>query len=319
MKHLKVYGLILAGILLIGLCGCGKKEVVSEPIHIATLNGPTGMGMAKMMQEKQKDYDIALYQSPDDIVGKIVSGEVDIACVPSNLAAVLYTKTEKNIVLLATNTLGTLYIVENGNQITSLEDLKGKTLISSGKGSTPQYVLEELLIGAGIQPNEEVTIEYLGSHTDVVTKLVANAGSIAMLPQPHAMIATTKNDNVHIALDLNEAWEHQEKMVLPLGVIIANKEFVEENSKVVSDFLTEYEQSVRFVNEKVDEAAKVIEEQGILSSADLAREAIPYCHIVYKDAKESKPALEKFYTILKKINPKAIGGNLPDEDFYYHK
>lgn len=300
--------------------GCGTKEVkFDKPVNIAALNGPTGMGMAKMIDDASENYEITLYQSADEITGKIVSGEIDIACVPSNLAAVLYAKTEKNIYLLGTNTLGVLYIMENGDSIQSLEDLKGKKLVASGKGSTPEYVLDELLLGAGINPETDIEIEYLANHTDVVTELVANEGTIALLPQPHVTVAASKNANVHIALDLNEVWESQEGTELPMGVIIGNKEYADSHKTELESFLSDYEASTKFVNEKTKEAAQIMADKGILPSSEIAEAAIPNCHIVYKSAKESKTDLEQFYTILKAVNPKAVGGDLPDEAFYYEK
>lgn len=320
MKRLKILCLFIVLGMMISLCSCNQKADATEaPFHIAALNGPTGMGIAKLMQDNNPNYKVSLYQSPDDIVGKIVSGEIQVACVPSNLAAVLYKKTEQGILLLGTNTLGTLYMVENGESVTSLDDLKGKTIVASGKGSTPEYVLDELLLSAGIDPEKDVTINFLANHTDVVTEVVANEGTIALLPQPHVTIATTKNEKVHIALDLNEAWVNEKGAELPMGVIIASRAFVMNNKKQVEKFLEDYAASVKFVNENVDEAAKIILEQGILANEEVAKQAIPYCHIVYKNAVDSKADLETFYTILKNVNPQAIGGDLPGEDFYYSK
>lgn len=319
MKIKKLVSLISAGIVALGLfTGCSQKEVKFDtPIQIATLNGPTGMGMTQMIHDESENYDITLYQSADEIVGKIVSGEIDIACVPSNLAAVLYQKTENNIYLLGTNTLGVLYIVENGETIHSLEDLRGKKVIASGKGSTPEYVLNELLLGANIKPDIDIEIEYLANHTDVVTELLANEGTIALLPQPHVTVATSKDEKVHIALDLNEAWESQEGTNLPMGVIIGQKDFVDTHQEEVSAFLADYEDSVKFVNNNSDEAAKMMETQGMLPSREIALNAIPNCHITFINGKASKADLEQFYTILQGVNAQAIGGSLPDEAFYY--
>lgn len=321
MKIKKLVSLMSAGIMVLSLLtGCGQKEVAFEtPIQIATLNGPTGMGMTKMIHDASQNYDITLYQSADEIVGKIVSGEIDIACVPSNLAAVLYNKTEQNIYLLGTNTLGVLYIVENGDTVYSLEDLRDKKVIASGKGSTPEYVLNELLLGANIKPDIDIEIEYLANHTDVVTELVANEGTIALLPQPHVTVATNKNDKVHIAVDLNEVWENQEGTNLPMGVIIAQKDFVDTHKEEVEEFLADYEDSVKFVNNNSDEAAEMMATQGILPSAEIALNAIPNCHITFIDGKASKADIEQFYTLLQGVNPQAIGGSLPDEAFYYGK
>lgn len=321
MKIKKWVTLMSTSMIILGLLtSCGAKEaVISTPIQVAALNGPTGMGMTKMIQDASENYEITLYQSADEIVGKIISGEIDIACVPSNLASVLYNKTEKNIYLLGVNTLGVLYILENGETVKSLADLEGQKIISSGKGSTPEYVINQLLLGADMKPDTDVEIEYLANHTDVVTELVSNEGTIALLPQPHVTVATSKNEKVHIALDLNEAWEEQEGTKLPMGVIIAQKEFVDAHKDQVSQFISEYEASVNFTNTNSSEAAEMMAAQGILPSAKIALEAIPNCHITFIDGETSKVDIEQFYHLLQEVNPQAIGGSLPDEAFYYSK
>lgn len=318
MKIKKVLSVIAAGILVLALgVGCGQTKALENPIRIATLNGPTGMGMTKVMNDGNENYDISLYQSADEITGKIISGDLDIACVPSNLAAVLYTKTEKNISLLGMNTLGVLYIVENGNTVSSLEDLRGKTILASGQGSTPEYVLDELLLGAGMTPGTDVTINYLSNHTDVVNALLAGEGSIALLPEPHVTIAETKDSHIRTALDLNETWERQEGTDLPMGVIIGRKDYVEANEEAVKAFLSDYEASVKFVNENLEEAGKMMVAVGLFENEQMASKAIPNSHIVFEGGKEAQSDLEQFYNILLGVNPKAIGGSLPDEAFYY--
>lgn len=316
----KMLKLLAVGMLVLGLsAGCGTSKTQNEPIRIATLNGPTGMGMTKLLHDANKNYDVALYQSPDEMTGKLISKDLDIACVPSNLAAVLYNKTEQNINLLGVNTLGVLYIVEKGNEVSRLEDLRGKTILSSGQGSTPEYVINQLLVGAGLTPGQDVTIRYLASHTDVINALMAGESTIAVLPEPHVSIAESKDSGIRTAIDLNESWESQEGTQLPMGVIIARKDYVEANKKAVEAFLKDYEASVKFVNSNLEEAGKMMVETGLFEKAELAAKTIPNAHIVFIEGKAAQTDLESFYTILQGVNPKAIGGQLPDEAFYYGK
>lgn len=296
-----------------GITGCGSKEN-KNPIAIAALNGPTGMGMVKIMETEP--YAINLYQSPDEIVGKVVNNEIDIACVPSNLAAVLYNKTQGGVKLLATNTLGVLYVVENGNTIQSMEDLRGKTILVSGKGSTPEFIFKHLLEVNGIDSEKDVIIEYYANHADIASALASTEGTIALLPQPFVTTVTMKNEKVKIALDLNEAWQEAEKQELPMGTIIATKDFVEKRPEALKRFLKDYEGSVSFVNSDVEEAAKLVAKYGIVPDENLAKIALPKCHIVYRDSKTSKDSLNQFFSIISKQEPKAIGGKLPDEAFY---
>jgi len=319
MNAKKICYCLLAGVLAIGsFTGCGNSgaKKVSVPINVAALNGPTGMGMVKLMEDESDKYNISLYQSPDEIVGKLVSGEIDIACIPSNLAAVLYNKTQKGITLLGTNTLGVLYIVENGETIKSLADLKGKTIIMSGKGATPEFILDTVLASAGLDVARDVTVEFMANHTDVASKVITNPGTIALLPEPHVSIAEAKAKTVKVAIDMNAAWQESQKTDLPMGVIVARNDFIKEKGKDLGAFLESYKKSVAFVNKNVDEAAALIAKHKIIPNAAVAKKAIPKCNIVFKDAKESKDSINKFYEVISKIDPKSVGGSIPDEAFY---
>lgn len=295
------------------------KPVVGTEINIAVLNGPTGMGMAKLMEDEADTYHISLYQSPDEIVGKIVSGEVDIACIPSNLAAVLYNKTKKDITLLGTNTLGVLYIVENGETVKSLKDLKDKKILMSGKGAAPEFIFDTVLSSAGLDPTKDVTVTFVANHTDVVSQVVANPGTIGLLPEPHVSIAQAKEKKVNVAIDLNAAWQESQKTDLPMGVIVARSTFIKERGSELEAFLESYKKSVDFVNSNVDEAAPLMAKYKIIPSEAVAKTAIPKCNIVFKDAQTSKECINKFYQIISTIDPKSVGGKVPDEAFYYSK
>lgn len=318
MKKAKKIFAVLSLMSAVLLGGCATKPV--EPLEVAALNGPTGIGMVQMLEEMEgaenPKYNIVLYQSPDEIVGKVVSGELDIACVPSNLGAVLYNKTEGGIKLLGMNTLGVLYIVENGQTVQNIEDLKGKTILSSGKDSTPEFVLNYILNEAGLVPGEDVTVEFMGNHSDIASKLMAEEGTIALLPQPFVTTVLAKDENIRMAIDVNEAWNNLNQMDLPMGIIVANANVVKDNAKGIEAFLEDYEASVKFVDENLEDAAALVEKFGIVPNAALAKVAIPKCNIVYRDSSDSEDSLNKFYEILEQANPKAVGGKLPDEAFY---
>jgi len=318
MKKAKKIFAVLSLMSAVLLGGCATKPV--EPLEVAALNGPTGIGMVQMLEEMEgaenPKYNIVLYQSPDEIVGKVVSGELDIACVPSNLGAVLYNKTEGGIKLLGMNTLGVLYIVENGQTVQNIEDLKGKTILSSGKDSTPEFVLNYILNEAGLVPGEDVTVEFMGNHSDIASKLMAEEGTIALLPEPFVTTVLAKDENIRMAIDVNEAWNNLNQMDLPMGIIIANANVVKDNAKGIEAFLKDYETSVKFVDENLEDAAALVEKFGIVPNAALAKVAIPKCNIVYRDSSDSEDSLNKFYEILEQANPKAVGGKLPDEAFY---
>ena len=325
MKETKkmILSLLMIALTAAALVGCGgttKEEpqaTLSNPIKIAALKGPSGIGMVQLM-ENPEEYQVSIYQSPDEVIGKIITGEVDIASVPSNLASVLFQKTEKQIVALAPNTLGVLYLVENGKTVSKISDLAGKTIIASGKGGTPEYILNKLLLNAGIDPITDVTIQWLANHTDVSSTLMSKAGNIALLPEPFVTVVMSKNDAINLAVDLNIAWQESYSMDLPMGVLIARKDFVEERQKDLEIFADDYAKSVDFVNSNHVAAGELISKYGLIEDKKIAEAAIVKCNIVFSiENPNNKEMLNNFYQILFDMDPKSIGGQIPDEAFYY--
>ncbi|NLK96048.1 MAG: ABC transporter substrate-binding protein [Clostridiales bacterium] len=310
----------LASILLIlsTLIGCNsssKEDQVATKIGV--LKGPTAMGMIKLMDDKDK-YDITISGSVDEVTPKIVNGEYDICAIPANLSSVLYNNTEGDVVVLAINTLGVLYIVENGNTINSINDLKGKTIYVSGKGATPEYSLNYLLKANNIDPEKDVNIEFKSEHSECLQAVMENENGIAMLPEPFVTTAKQKSDKLRVAIDMNKEWENLQgdNGGLITGVVICRRDFLKEHPEKIKEFLKDYNESVDFVKNNNDEAAKLIGEKDIVSE-NVAKIAIPNCNITYLDGDEMKNKLEGYLKILYNQNPKAIGGNLPNEDFYY--
>lgn len=303
-----------------------QASLAQKPdVSVAALIGPTGMGLVKLMDDQDKgtaqnNYSFVLSGTPDDIVAKITSGEADIAAVPVNLAPTLYNKTKGNVRLIAINTLGVLYVVENGDTVKTLADLKGKTLYASGQAATPEYVLNYILSKNGMEPGADVAIEYKADHSELASLVMAGKVSLAMLPEPFVTTVTRKNPDVHAALDLTREWQNirgNNGSALIMGVMIVRKDFAEQDPQALSKFMDEYKASAGYVNANAKDAAALVEKYGIMASAALAEKAIPNCNIVYLDGQEMKDRIAPFYQILFDSNPKSIGGALPDDAFYY--
>lgn len=313
--------LILALVLAFSVSGCSenKAEIGNEPVNITMLKGSTGIGAVKLMEESEKNetdgnYNINVSAAADDAMAKIISGEVDIAAVPTNIAPLIYNKTNGNIAVLAVNTLGVLYIVENGDSIHTIKDLEGKTIYSSGQGAVPEYVLNYLLEKNNV---ENVNIVYMTEHAEVAAALADGRADIALLPEPNVTAVMMKNSQTRIAVDVNDEWKKTNGSELAMGCIVAGKEFIDENKEAVDIFLKEYSESIDYVNNNVSEAAELVEKYGIMASSDAAVKAIPNCNIVYKEKDEMKTMLEAFYDVLYKANPKSVGGEIPDTELYY--
>ncbi len=327
MKKKLLSLLVLIILSMTTLLGCQNKKTTIEDtttIKVAALKGPTAMGMVKMMDDAKttKNYEFKIKAAIDEITPLLVKGDVDIAAVPANLASVLYNNTEGEVKVLAINTLGVLYIVENGDSIQSISDLKGKTIYTSGKGATPEYTLNYILKENGIDPEKDVTIEYKSEHAECVAILASEENAIAMLPQPFVTTAQTKNDKIRIALDMNKEWDklqqNEDKSALVTGAIVVRTQFLEEHTELVNKFLDAYKDSVEYVNSNIEEAADMIEEQDIIPAA-VAKIALPYCNIVFIEGEEMETKLSGYYSILFEQNKKSVGGTLPDDTFYYKR
>lgn len=298
------------------LSACTSNE---KPLKVMTLKGPTAMGMAAMMKEEKSDREFEIVTSPDQIVPKIVKGEVDLCAVPANLASVIYKKTEGNVQVLNINTLGVLYIVERGENIKSLKDLEGKTIIASGKGASPEYVLKYLLKESGIAMNK-VNIEWKAEHSEVLPSLIKDKNAVALLPEPFVTVAKTKIKDLRSALDLTKEWEisqkDKENPSLPvMGVLIARKDVLK-NTKQISAFLDDYKASIESVNADPKKAAEIIASLKIVPKP-VAEKAIPKCNIVFISGDEMKTKLSGYLKVLFDQNPKSVGGQLPGDDFYW--
>ena len=350
MKFKKVLSAVLALAMAASLAACGSTatasstEPASEPaateapaettetaaesagIRIAGLKGPTTMGLVNLIAQAEagqtaQDYAFTMYGAADELVPLLVKGELDAAAIPANLAATLYQKTGGALEVACINTLGVLYVVELGNNIQSVEDLKGATIVTTGKGTTPEYVLRYVLSQNGIDPDKDVTIEYLSEATEVAARLTTpttdSSTIVAMLPQPFVTSVVAQSEGgVRVALDMNEEWQKVAGSRLVTGVTVVRKEFAEANPDVMAQLMTDYAASVESVTADLSGTAALCEQYGVVAKAALAEKALPSCNIVFETGDEMKTDLTAYLQVLYDADPASVGGALPGEDFY---
>lgn len=291
--------------------------------NVYGLVGPTGVGLANMMAQQERgesllDYSFNLVTAPDAIVSKLTTGEADLAAVPTNLAASLYKKTSGNIVMVAINTECVLNFVENGNSIASIKDLKGKTIYSTGEGSNPEYILRYILSKNGLDPDTDVSIKFVTENEELAALLIKGEAQVALVPEPLCTTVLTKNENLRIAVSVNDAWKEIEKDTLPLmGCVVATKDFVSNHKDALKTFLFEYENSIDMVKEHPEDIATYCEKYGIIASEKIALKAFPNCHLTFISGKDMKPSILDYFQVLFDANPKSIGGSMPEDGFYY--
>lgn len=293
-------------------------ETADGALRVAGLKGPTTMGLVNLMAgEDAADYDFEMYGKADEIVPQLVKGELDAAAVPANLAATLYQKTNGAIEVACINTLGVLYVVENGETVNSVEDLKGKTIVTTGKGTTPEYVLRYILTENGVDPDNDVTLDFYSEATEALAQLQAGTSTIAMLPQPFVTSALAQVEGLRVALDMNEEWEKVAGSKLVTGVLVARKDAVKADPARFAAFMDGYKASVEAANTDLENTAALCEQYGIVAKAALAQKALPNCNIVFETGDEMKTDLETYFNVLYAADPTSVGGQLPADDFYY--
>lgn len=291
-------------------------EADTTAIRVGALKGPTSMGLVGMMDNT--NYDFAMVTAADELLAKMVSNELDIALVPANVASVLYNKTS-NVSVIDINTLGVLYIVAADTSLQSIPDLKGKTLYMTGKGTTPDYVFQYLL-QANVMSASDLTIEYKSEAAEVAALLKEQPDAIGLLPQPFATVACVQNESLQPVIDLTEQWDALQGeggSRLVTGVTIVRNDFLNEQPEAVNEFMRLHKESAAYVNENPAEAAEKIVELGIVEKAPIAQKALPYCNITYIDGEEMKEALSGYLTVLFEQDASSVGGQLPDDAFYY--
>lgn len=314
---------LLLTLLLLLAARPGIRAEEGARVRLAAMTGPTAMGMVKLLADAQdageaNPYEITLAGSADEITPRLIQGRLDIAAVPLNLAAVLHGKTQGGVRLIAVNALGVLYIVEKGGgAVQALDDLRGKTIYATGRGSTPEYVLTYLLAQYGLDIHADVTVEWRSEPSEVVALMTTRDGVIAMLPQPYVAAAQARLDGLRVAIDLTQAWDALDNgsRMITAG-IVARTAFIQENPAAVEAFLAQYALSAAYVNQNIAEAAALVERFGIVNAA-VAQSALPACNIVCLTGEDMRAAADGYLRVLHALSPASVGGAVPAEDFYY--
>ena len=328
MKKILALFLVLTALVLpFGMTACAPTEDPTT-VRIGGLKGPTSMGLVKIMEDdangrSRLDYEFTVAGNDASVLSAaLLKGELDMIAVPANLAATLYKNTDGKVKVLAVNTLGVLHIAAKGEQISSVADLRGKTVYAMNQGTVTEYTLRYLLEENGLDPDTDVTISWKNgseAQTEVIAALKTNEKAIAMLPQPALTVAMNQVEGLEDALDFNDEWAKLEGAPeLVTGVLLARTDFVINHLSAVDTFLEEYKASADFVNENVNEAATLIEKHGIFA-AGVAKKALPECSIVCLTGTEMRSILEDYLTMLYEQNPASVGGECPGTDFYYIK
>ena len=329
MRTLKsCISILLVLLLLVSAVACAKKQDgpdASLNLRVMVLNGTTGFGMAKLMNDHKNgktalSYTFTTEASGETVIKALINGSVDIAALPTNAAAKVYQKTNGGVQILALNTLGVLYVVANGETetVTDLASLRGKTVYCPA--DNPALIFTAICMAAGFKIGEDITIDTSYAEPAKLRSAVA-AGevSLAVLPEPMVTIALKANAALSSPIDLTTEWEkYYAPGSLAQGCIVVRTEFAAAHPAEIEAFLQEYAASIAFLGEDTKKAAELIVEEGIFAgNAPIVEAAIPKCNVTFKRGEDLKAALSTFYSVLFAMDPTSIGGAIPQDSFYY--
>ena len=335
MKHIRsLVSLLLALTLVLSLTACGT-QANTEPeqpddtpapaeVNLYVLSGPTGIGAMNLWAaadagETQNTYHITMPGANDEVVAAISNGDADIAAVATNLAATLYNKTSGGVTVLAVNTLGVLSLLGSGQEIASIADLAGKTIYAPGQGANPEYILRYVLSGNGLDPDKDVTIQFVGEGSELLTVWQTDPEAVIMAPQPVATSILMQNENTRTLFNMTDEWDKVSggDSTLMMGCVIVRNAFLQENPGAVELFLQEYAASIEKAQSDVEGTAALCEQYGLIPKAALAQKAIPSCGLTFVTGAEMKSALSGYLQVMFDADPKSVGGAMPGDDFYY--
>ena len=289
----------------------------ADALRIGSMKGPTSVGLASMMQQGQGQFTVVA--AADELTALLLQDELDIALVPANVAALLFQRTEGQIQVVDVNTLGVLYGVSLDSSVASIEDLRGRTVYMTGKGTVPEYTFLALLDAAGMGEGD-VTVQFCAEPAEVAAQVAQHDDAVGILPQPYATAVTVQNPDVTEVLDLTAQWADLtggELGDLITGVTVAKASTVQEQRDAIDAFLVRHGESAAAANADPASIAATVAELGIIDSEPLAQKAIPRCNVVCLVGDPMRQALSGYLESLYQQSPEAVGGALPDDSFYY--
>lgn len=311
------------------LTGCGSKtkqtsksKDTAVKTNVSMVKGFSSISMVNLMEKNEKgkaanNYQFSVATAPDEVMSKLVTQEIDIAAVPTNMAASLYQKTKGNVVMLAVNTLGVVKVVTTDPSIKRLEDLKGKSVVGAGQGAIPEYTFNDILAKKGLKPQQDIQISYKPGHEEVASLISSNQVQIATLPEPTLSQVMATNKKVRVIADLNTEWEAlHPNTIMAQGCVVVTKKFLEKHPQAVTRFMKEYQASAQKVHSDLQGTSTLCDKFNIIPEK-VAKTAIPKSHQVFVTGKEAEKKLTPFFKVLYEANPKSVGGAVPDSAFYY--
>ena len=299
------------------------KLVIAGPV--ATVSHP----FFKIIQDGAlsdiaNSIEFKLWKNPDELRAILLNNGAHFVAIPTNVAANLYNK-KIDIKLINVPVWGILDIVTRDKGIKSIEDLKGKEIIVPFRADMPDIVLQAIVKKAGLNIKKDFTIRYVATPPDAMQMLILRRADNVLLAEPATSMAMRKTGSFPLKLiapeifrgvKLENEWGRvfggDSKIPVAGVAVVGNVD-----AHVIKRFQQEYEKSLTWYKSNKEQAGKLVAKNIEMFKAEAISDSIEHVLLDNVSAADSKVALEDFFKVILEIEPKLIGGKLPDDGFYY--
>jgi NitT/TauT family transport system substrate-binding protein len=307
--------------IVVGCKNPAKDSKTQSTLAIATLKGPSSMGMVKLIDSLESaespNIVVEILNEPIQVRKMIIDGSADFAILPTTMAALIYNK-GLEYQLIAVPVWGTLYLFGSDTTITNWEHLIGKRVHVMAKGMTPDVLFRYLLEKNGINPESDLKLDYsFPTHIDLANAIASGQANLGVISEPMVSLAMHKNKSIKPIFDLNYEWQKSLNMPIPQTALLVKKGIAVNHPEIVEQLLVSYEASSKWVNQYPDSAANLIIKHKILPNYEVAFNAIPRSNLKFVRAKGITMQVEEYLRVFYQMNPDIVGGKIPDENFYY--
>lgn len=297
----RIIQLIIIMIVSIFLVSCSSGKAKVESINIVFPDGTPAVAISKFVKEDTEidgvEIEANIQKTTDALVAEVLKGEVDMAIVPSNLALQVYKK-GLDYKVAATIGWGSLYLIST-EDITDIEDIKGKEIYNTGKGLTPDIVCKEIFNSKGIEEND-VDYTYVSAASELAPLIIGGKAKFAVVPEPILTTVMNKNSNIKIILELNKEWANINGVDkgYPQSTLIIKESFYNENKKIANKVLESIEDSVKWVNENQSEVGDICETVGVTIDKNIVEKALERANLKFYNIKDTKDEYRIYFKFL---------------------
>ena len=187
-----------------------------------------------------------------------------------------------------------------------------------GRGLTPDITFQQILQENGLDPGNDISINYVTSATELAPMFLSGRSTLSMMPEPMLTTVLSKKPDTRIVVDVQERWRkaYGTGEGYPQASLVVSAAFAENHPQYLSSFIEAFSRSVVSVNADPAAAGTMAALMSPELNASIVASAVPRMNLLYRSAAETRSEIEAYYMVLKSFDPGTIGGQLPDDDFY---